>query len=72
MTKTRNNGWRLMIGEAGNDRGHVYPTNARSLRGAQIALGRRLSGHGEHSWDRASSWGRVEQRLPDGTWGNPN
>lgn len=46
--------YRLIIGEMDNEKGHIIRTNAVTLRGAKIALGRamaKLKGDG---------WGRIQ------------
>ena len=51
--------YRLVVGEMDNEKGHIIRTNAVTLRGAKIALGRamaKLKGDG---------WGRIQYlRVP--------
>lgn len=52
--------YRLIVGETGNEQGHIVPTAAKSDRGAAIALGRALAAYD------GDGWGRIEYlRTPD-------
>jgi len=54
--------YRLIIGEQGNEMGHIIPTRATTERGVQVALARVLASyHGD-------SWGRVEVNYDDTGW----
>jgi len=45
--------YKLVVGEKGNEYGHIVGTNARSLRGAKITLGRQLAAY------RGDGWGKI-------------
>lgn len=55
--------YRVVIGEIGNERGHILTTNARTERGARCVLSRQLAAyHGD-------GWGRIEvDTYDDGRW----
>jgi len=46
--------YRLVVGEVGNEQGHVIQTSAYTEHGARVALGRKLAAYGD------DGWGRVE------------
>ena len=55
--------YRIVVGELGNEVGHIVPTGARSDHGARSALGRALARYG------GDGWGRIEYDLyDDGRW----
>lgn len=49
--------YRLIVGEIGNEIGHIIPTRAKSEGSARRALARALRPYGGHGW------GRVEVNL---------
>lgn len=54
-----NTKYRIVIGETGNEQGHIVATSAKTLEGAERALRRELD-----KYD-GDGWGRVE--VGDGT-----
>lgn len=52
--------YRLIVGEVGNEQGHIIPTAARSFNGALIALGRQLALY------LGDGWGRIEVNYHNG------
>ena len=55
--------YRIIVGETGNERGHIVTTMAATERGARIVLGRQLALY------EGEGWGRVEIDLySDGRW----
>lgn len=55
--------YRLIVGEVGNERGHVISSTAKTSRGTRIALGKALAKY------KGDGWGRVEVNYspPDPT-----
>lgn len=49
--------FRLVVGEIGNELGHVVATKAQTLHGAKTALGRELAKYGN------DGWGRIEEAV---------
>lgn len=55
--------YRIVVGELGNEQGHIVATRAESDRGARIALGIQLAKYA------GDGWGRIEIDLyGDGRW----
>jgi hypothetical protein len=54
--------YRLVVGEKGNNQGHIISTNAKSEKGARIALGKELAKY------KGDGWGRVEYQHENGEW----
>jgi hypothetical protein len=52
--------YRIVVGEVGNEIGHVISSNAKTSQGAAIALGRQLALYG------GDGWGRIEVRQGPG------
>ena len=48
--------YRLVVGEIGNEQGHIIPCKATTLHGARSALGQQLARYGA-----GQGWGRVEE-----------
>jgi hypothetical protein len=42
--------YRLVVGESGNERGHVVPSSTKTIQGARIALGRALAHYSGDGW----------------------
>ncbi len=58
-----NAGYRLVVGEVGNEQGHVVSTSALTLAGARRALAARLAEYG------GDGWGYVEvDEYNDSRW----
>lgn len=58
--------YRIIVGERGNDYGHVIPTAAKTLLGAKRVLTRELKKY------RGDGWGRIEYRQPGEGWRRDN
>ena len=54
--------YRLVVGEIGNEVGHLIPCRAQTLRGARQSLARALAPYG------GDGWGGIEVRYPDYDW----
>ncbi len=55
--------YRIVVGEIGNEQGHIVETNAKTEQGARVVLGRELAKYGREGW------GRIEIDLyDDGRW----
>lgn len=54
--------YRLVVGEQGNEQGHIIKANAQSVKGARIALGREVAKYGGHGW------GHIEHQHDNGMW----
>ena len=54
--------YRLIVGEVGNEQGHVVPTRAGSLKGARRALRREIDKY------NGDGWGGVEYLHVNGEW----
>jgi len=54
--------YRLVIGEQGNEQGHIKYTNAKTLRGAKTVLSKELEVYG------GDGWGRIEYQHKNGEW----
>jgi len=55
--------FRLTVGEVGNERGHLVPTKARTLKGAKVALRRALAAY------KGDGWGKISMDMTgDGAW----
>jgi len=51
--------YRIVVGENGNNQGHIKSSNAKSEHGANIALGKALT---EYNGD---GWGYIEVNYSD-------
>lgn len=58
----RNYEYRLVVGEVGNEMGHIIDSNAKTEKGARIALGKELAKYG------GDGWGRIEYRCEGYDW----
>jgi hypothetical protein len=57
--------YRLVVGEKGNEQGHIIETKAKSYDGAKRAMRREMAAHGE-----GQAWGRIEVNYGTGDlWG---
>jgi len=54
--------FRLVVGETGNDVGHVIATRAKSVTSAERALARAMRPYFD------DAWGRVEIQRRNGGW----
>lgn len=55
--------YRIVVGEKGNEQGHIIDTTAKTDKGARIALTRALYPY------LKDGWGRIEYDLyDDGRW----
>lgn len=55
--------YRLVVGEQGNEQGHIVGTRANTLEEAERALKRQLRGY------KGNGWGRIEiDDFNDGRW----
>ena len=68
--------YRIVVGEVGNEQGHVISTRCTGLKGALRALKRELKKYGQDGWGyievgggTPSSWRRVTITLADDGYG---
>ncbi len=54
--------YRLVVGESGNEQGHIIYTFAGSEQGARRALRREIAKY------KGDGWGRLEYLLTNGVW----
>jgi len=55
--------YRLVVGEKGNEQGHIIPTQHKSYSGAKMQFGKELAKY------KGEGWGYVERDLyDDGRW----
>ena len=54
--------YRVIVGEVGNEQGHIIPCNAKTDTGARRILARELAAYD------GDGWGRIEYRAPGYDW----
>ena len=54
--------YRLVVGEKGNEQGHLVACKAQTPLGARIALGQQLARY------KGGGWGYVQAEQPNGDW----